>query len=732
MENPHQPEQRPCVGYWTDLIQRNWALKELKNKWVFEDIDFGDDQIEQRYQDHRLKAIRTNWRFILLLFKIKCFTIAACFQFREGIPLLERIGPAIMLVLVFVLEYFIKRNTMIARYGAILYIICLGVLMIKVNLEFVQPKLYEGFLFHLSVSFLLSTCLISDWRVSSVAIMAVYASLYVVLTNHYESVPVSLTFALASSLVVFGFNGFLISKNFKQEFLSAFIAKQASSQLKKILEVLPEGVTIMDEQGNDLKFINKKLKQTFDVTLFHKVNKENLEVAKIKDFMDKSFDEIYRRVAKDTSNSEDGKLLTNNILNNFVIKVQRQKVEEGKGDDPDVQVEEQEEVSLPHFLQQERELCRTDQDNQRCTKVSILYDESHLQRNIEYLKRDFVVKTSKIDVVNDLETCPTFLQMFIDTTQITQLEEAKAQSNYQRQMLSNVSHEFRTPLNAMSLSLYLMKDHLTEDWAKYHKIASSSCDILKGLVEDILDFSKIEAGVFEVQESTFTFQQLFDEVNSIFEMQTRMKRIDLSFKMEDVFDELEIKSDKGRLKQILLNLLSNALKFTDRGYIEVELKMQEARKTTQDEIKDCDITELFSSGLIEEMPVCNLLLVTDNYTSVPNPSKFNTEYDADENQNVEMLQDQNHEEDFIPSEFTKELKVELSVTDTGIGIPERDLPSLFKVFGKTRSNHNRNQTGTGLGLTICKKLCEKLGGNIMLNSKEAVGTKVTCYFTCLY
>uniref|UniRef100_A0A7S3KX61 histidine kinase n=1 Tax=Euplotes crassus TaxID=5936 RepID=A0A7S3KX61_EUPCR len=118
--------------------------------------------------------------------------------------------------------------------------------------------------------------------------------------------------------------------------------------------------------------------------------------------------------------------------------------------------------------------------------------------------------------------------------------------------------------------------------------------------------------------------------------------------------------------------------------------------------------------------------------SASNPSKFSANSDEQRPHHKEFEKAPQKEDELGSIEFTKELKVELSVADTGIGIPERDLPSLFKVFGKTRSNHNRNQTGTGLGLTICKKLCEKLGGNIELKSKEGVGTKVTCLFTCLY
>lgn len=78
------------------------------------------------------------------------------------------------------------------------------------------------------------------------------------------------------------------------------------------------------------------------------------------------------------------------------------------------------------------------------------------------------------------------------------------------------------------------------------------------------------------------------------------------------------------------------------------------------------------------------------------------------------------------------MKLKLTVEDTGIGIPEKDKTSLFKLFGKLSSNHNRNKTGCGLGLTICKKILQKLGGDVILESEEGKGTKVTCIFDCKY
>ena len=78
------------------------------------------------------------------------------------------------------------------------------------------------------------------------------------------------------------------------------------------------------------------------------------------------------------------------------------------------------------------------------------------------------------------------------------------------------------------------------------------------------------------------------------------------------------------------------------------------------------------------------------------------------------------------------MRVVITVQDTGIGIPKKDQESLFKLFGKLTSNHNRNKTGCGLGLTICRKILQKLGGDITLKSTENVGTTVTCTFECKY
>ncbi|CAI2385706.1 unnamed protein product [Moneuplotes crassus] len=731
-------------------FHHNWFIEEIQSYGIFNPIRFEDSRVEKMYQEHRLKTIRANWKFILLILKIKFLLASIVFQLNEEEgSLLNKFIPIMMFFVIYGLKYLIRKSDFVARHGAILLVILFGVLMAIANLQFIQFRYPEGFCFIISISLLLVTCLACDWKVSSAAVFLVYIHLYVMrkipfldssgettLLNReiigYNQVQPWVLQILIFSLTIFCCNAFLLSRTFKQEFISTHKAKQATSQLKKVLQVLPEGVIIMDERGENLKFINKKLKQAFDVSSFYKTKSDNMDVAEAKESIDKLLEDIYERTLADSLASRDSLTLTDDIFNSFVVRIKKDKVEEGKGEDPAIKVEKYEEIVLSKFLQDERELALREEDFDRSTKVSMSYKNKSICREIEKIYRDFVVTTSKIDVVDDRDKNPTFLQMFMDTTQITMLEEAKSQSHYQRQMLSNVSHEFRTPLNAMSLSLHLMRPYIYEDLSKYHQIANSFCDILKGLVEDILDFSKIESGVFEIQESEFLFKQLFDEVNSIFEMQCRMKGVDLNFEIASVFEELKIKADKDRIKQILLNLLSNSLKFTDRGSINIEIKIQETEDFYMDQIDSSEEIKIFSPDVFEEMPVCNLLLTSNNYEFTSNPSKFDGAFQDSSARNKRNEEIRKEVDESMVSDYTKELKLELTVTDTGLGIPKKDLSSLFKRFGKTSSNHNRNKTGTGLGLTICKMLCEKLGGRIQLKSKPGIGTTVTCIFTCFY
>mmetsp|Transcript_22991 Transcript_22991/g.22837 ORF Transcript_22991/g.22837 Transcript_22991/m.22837 type:complete len:158 (+) Transcript_22991:144-617(+) len=156
------------------------------------------------YQEHRLKAIRANWKFILLILKTMFMLVAICYQLDGGhMSSFKRYSPIVIFVLIFVLKHFIYTNEFVARSGATLFIVMFGALVTKSNLEITQFRLYEGLLVHISISFLLSTCLVSDWRVSSGAMVLVYANLSVMLKTHFSGIPFSMLYCIIFSLVIF-------------------------------------------------------------------------------------------------------------------------------------------------------------------------------------------------------------------------------------------------------------------------------------------------------------------------------------------------------------------------------------------------------------------------------------------------------------------------------------------------------------------------------------------------
>lgn len=215
--------------------------------------------------------------------------------------------------------------------------------------------------------------------------------------------------------------------------------------------------------------------------------------------------------------------------------------------------------------------------------------------------------------------------------------------------LANMSHEIRTPMNAITgmANLCLMTDMDNKQKSYLIKLKSAANALLM-LINDILDFSKIEAGKLDVEEIPFNLNELIDNLSNVVTINAEEKGIEFIIK-SDLETPHHLIGDPLRVNQILINLCSNALKFTDQGEVIVAIRPSQK----------------------------------DLYNVV----------------------------------------LEISVRDSGIGIPTEKLEHLFDEFYQTDASATRKYGGTGLGLAITKKLVDLMGGEINVVSKEGEGSE---------
>jgi len=278
-----------------------------------------------------------------------------------------------------------------------------------------------------------------------------------------------------------------------------------------------------------------------------------------------------------------------------------------------------------------------------------------LETTFRIIMKDGTVKwiweRSRVVEYNEDGTARLLEGFYTDITQQRRLEAAELANRAKSDFLANMSHEIRTPLNAIIGMTELALRSVKLDDAREHintvKQASSN---LLSIINDILDFSKIEKGKLDIMPEDYSLSSLINDVVNIIRMRALDSHLRFVVKADSRMPKTLL-GDETRIRQILLNLLNNAVKFTEKGFISLTIDGEK---------------------------------IGDNI--------------------IDLI---------------------FEVTDSGIGIKQEDLGSIFSPYTRSNQEKNKSIEGTGLGLTITQNIINAMGGHISVRSEYGVGSTFT-------
>lgn len=287
----------------------------------------------------------------------------------------------------------------------------------------------------------------------------------------------------------------------------------------------------------------------------------------------------------------------------------------------------------------------------------------------------------------DADILAQFAAMAADALKLQdQQRHAKHANEMKSEFLANMSHEIRTPMNGIiGMVEMLAETKLSAEQQEYVDNIKVSNEHLLAIINGILDLSKVESGKMTIDSIPMNISSLCNEVVSLFAVKARQRGLTLDYHYTEALSPY-IKGDPVRIKQIMVNLVNNAIKFTrEGGRVTIDVKHMENNPC--------------------EDKYGNHKSICSHEPQVEQASHYNT----DDSGSV------NHQD----------MTLCIEVTDTGVGIKPESLEAIFDAYDQANKSTHRLYGGTGLGLSVCKSLVELMGGYIEVDSAVGIGTTFT-------
>ena len=287
----------------------------------------------------------------------------------------------------------------------------------------------------------------------------------------------------------------------------------------------------------------------------------------------------------------------------------------------------------------------------------------------------------------DADILAQFAAMAADALKLQdQQRHAKHANEMKSEFLANMSHEIRTPMNGIiGMVEMLAETKLSAEQQEYVDNIKVSNEHLLAIINGILDLSKVESGKMTIDSIPMNISSLCNEVVSLFAVKARQRGLTLDYHYTEALSPY-IKGDPVRIKQIMANLVNNAIKFTrEGGRVTIDVKHMENNP--------------YEDKYGNHKSICSHEL------QVEQASHYNT----DDRGSVKH----------------QDMTLCIEVTDTGVGIKPESLEAIFDAYDQANKSTHRLYGGTGLGLSVCKSLVELMGGYIEVDSAVGIGTTFT-------